>query len=92
MVRVVRRGVSGSSGSAPWTQSFSDWCGPQNYAGESIIQMQPNWVNQVGNVHSQTNYVYVYGYAYQIPAGKMLASVKLPNNSNNLGILGMAML
>jgi hypothetical protein len=71
-----------------WTQSFSDWCGPQNYAGESIIQMQPNWVNQVGNVHSQTNYV--YGYAYQIPAGKTLTSVTLPNNSN-LGILGMAM-
>ena len=75
---------------APWTQSFSDWCGPQNYAGESIIQMQPNWVNQVGNVHPQTNYV--YGYAYQIPAGKTLASVKLPNNTNNLGILGMSML
>ena len=73
-----------------WTQSFSDWCGPQNYAGESIIQMQPNWVNQVGNVHSQTNYV--YGYAYQIPAGKTLASVKLPNNTNKLGILGMSML
>ena len=33
-----------------WTQSFSDWCGPQSYAGESIIQMQPNWVNQVGNM------------------------------------------
>ena len=71
-----------------WTQSFSDWCGPQGYAGESIIQMQPNWVNQVGNVHSQTNYV--YGYAYQIPAGKTLTSITLPNNSN-LGILGMAM-
>jgi len=70
-----------------WTQSFSDWCGPQNYAGESIIQMQPNWVNQVGNVHSQTNYV--YGYAYQIPAGKTLVSVKLPNNSN-VGILGIS--
>jgi hypothetical protein len=52
--------------------------------------MQPNWVNQVGNVHTQTNYV--YGYAYQIPAGKTLASVKLPNNTNNLGILGMSML
>lgn len=75
---------------APWTQSFSDWCGPQNYAGETIIQQQPNRVNQVGNVHSQTNYV--YGYAYQIPAGKTLASVKLPNNTNNLGILGMSML
>ena len=73
-----------------WTQSFSDWCGPQNYAGETIIQMQPKWVNQVGNVHSQTNYV--YGYAYQIPAGKTLASVALPNNTNNLGILGMSML
>jgi hypothetical protein len=71
-----------------WTQSFSDWCGPQNYPGESIIQMQPNWVNQVGNVHSQTNYV--YGYAYQIPAGKTLVSVKLPNNSN-VGVLGIAM-
>ena len=72
-----------------WTQSFSDWCGPQNYAGESIIQMQPNWVNQVGNVHPQTNYV--YGYAYQIPAGKTLASITLPNNQN-VGILGMTML
>ena len=75
---------------ATWTQSFSDWCGPQNYAGETIIQQQPNRVNQVGNVHSQTNYV--YGYAYQIPAGKMLASMKLPNNTNKFGILGMSML
>ena len=72
-----------------WTQSFSDWCSPSNFSGESIIQMQPNWVNQVGKVHSQTNYV--YGYAYQIPAGKTLVSVTLPNNSN-VGILGMAML
>jgi hypothetical protein len=46
-------------------------------------------VNQVGNVHSETNYV--YGYAYQIPAGKTLASIKLPNNEN-VGILGMTML
>lgn len=73
---------------ATWTQSFSDWTGPQNYAGEVIIQQQPNWVNQVGNVHPQTNYV--YGYAYQIPAGKTLASITLPNNQN-VGILGMTM-
>ena len=45
-------------------------------------------MNQVGNVHSQTNYV--YGYAYQIPAGKTLVSVKLPNNQN-VGILGISM-
>jgi hypothetical protein len=73
-----------------WTQSFSDWCGPQNYAGETIIQMQYHRVNQVGNLSYKPNYV--YGYAYQIPAGKTLASVKLPNNTNNLGILGIAML
>ena len=41
-------------------------------------------------VKSQANSV--YGYAYQIPAGKTLVSVTLPNNSNNLGILGMAMM
>jgi hypothetical protein len=74
---------------ATWTQSFSDWCSPSGFSGESIIQMQPNWVNQVGNVHSQTNYV--YGYAYRIPAGKTLASITLPKNTN-VGILGMAML
>lgn len=72
-----------------WTQSFSDWTGPQNYAKEAIIQKQPNRVNQVGNVHSETNYV--YGYAYKIPAGKTIASIKLPNNAN-VGILGMTML
>ena len=70
---------------ATWTQSFSDWCNPSNFGGESIIQKQPSRVNQVGNVQNQTNYV--YGYAYQIPAGKTLVSVTLPGNSN-LGILG----
>ena len=71
---------------AIWTQSFSDWCNPQNNVGETIIQMQPQRVNQVGNVVSLTNYV--YGYAYRVPAGKTLVSVTLPNNSR-LGILGM---
>ena len=45
-------------------------------------------MNQVGNVPSQTNYV--YGFAYQVPAGKTLISVRLPNNSN-VGVLGKAM-
>ena len=74
---------------AIWTQSFSDWCNPQNYNGETIIQMQPQRVNQVGSVVSQTNYV--YGYAYQVPAGKKLVSVALPNNVN-VGILAMAVM
>ena len=73
---------------AKWTQSFSVWLSPSYYAGESIIQQQANWVNQAGYIRVQTNYV--YGYAYQIPAGKTLVSVQLPNNSN-VGILAMAM-
>jgi len=43
----------------------------------------------VGSVVSQTNYV--YGYAYQVPAGKKLVSVALPNNVN-VGILAMAVM
>ena len=88
---------------AVWTQSFSYWCQPSFFSGESIIQTQMDWVTyhsgtisptagpgQYSEVKSQNNCV--YGYAYQIPAGKTLVSVTLPNNSNNLGILGMAML
>lgn len=62
------------------------------YAGETIIQIQSKWVNEVGNVRSKWNYV--FGYAYQIPAGKTLASITLPNQSYSyrVGILGMAML
>jgi hypothetical protein len=33
----------------------------------------------------------VFGYGYQIPAGKTLVSVKLANNQN-VGILGILML
>ena len=71
-----------------WRQSIRDEFGPQNYQWYAINPMQPNWVNQEGNVHSQSNYV--FGYAYQIPAGRTLSSITLPDNSN-LGILGMAM-
>ncbi len=83
---------------ATWTQSFSDWCNPSNFSGESITQMQPDWVKPggvgiggtPGVTKQKTNYV--YGYAYQIPAGKTLVSITLPNNENNLGILGISML
>lgn len=64
-----------------WTQSFSDWCSPSNFAGESIIQQQAQWVNQVGNQHDQTNYVYGYAYDYSsliTTPGVTLSSVTLP--------------
>jgi hypothetical protein len=78
---------------AVWSQSMSWWYDPSNtnggvFSGETIILMGDTVVNQVGGTPHDTNYV--YGYAYQIPAGKRLVSITLPNN-NNLGILGMAM-
>jgi hypothetical protein len=78
---------------AVWSQSMSWWYAPSNsnggvFNGETIILMGDTVVNQVGGTPKDTNYV--YGYAYQIPAGKTLVSITLPNN-NYLGILGMAM-
>ena len=71
-----------------WTQSLSDWCEYQSFDGQTIIHTQSNWVDQVGNVKNQTNRV--YGYAYQLPVGKTLVSITLPNNKN-VGILGVSL-
>jgi hypothetical protein len=46
-------------------------------------------VNQVGNNQSGYNR-FVYGYSFDIPAGKTLKSITLPSN-RNVGILGMAL-
>ncbi len=46
-------------------------------------------VNQVGNNQSGYNR-FVYGYSFDIPAGKTLASIPLPSD-RNVGILGMAL-
>jgi len=72
-----------------YVQQFSNWLSPQNFSGESIIQMQPNWVNQLGNVKSQTNYV--YGYAFPIAEGKTLQSVEL-GGGGKYGILAISMM
>jgi streptogramin lyase len=71
-----------------WTQSLSDWCSYESFEGQTVLSTQSNWVDQVGNVRSQTNRV--YGYAYQLPAGKTLTSITLPNN-HNVGILAIAL-
>ena len=71
-----------------WTQSLSDWCAYESFDGQTVLHTQSNWVDQVGNVRSQTNRV--YGYAYQLPAGKTLLSITLPNN-HDVGILGISL-
>ena len=71
-----------------WTQSLSDWCDYESFEGQTVLSTQSNWVDQVGNVRSQTNRV--YGYAYQLPAGKTLTSITLPNN-HDVGILAITL-
>jgi len=59
--------------------------------GEAVVAAT-NVINQVGNQAGSASNparAYVYGYSYDIPAGKTLESITLPNTSN-VGILGMA--
>ena len=79
-------GISRAGGLGTYTYGVINNGGDS--VNRSIIQMQPNGVNQARNLHSQTNYV--FGCACQIPVGKILVSVKLPNNQN-VGILGISM-
>jgi len=84
-----------------WTQTFTDWAngnGSKNNSPPSsstlastneALVATTTWVNQVGNNRSGYNR-FVYGYSFDIPAGKTLESITLPNN-RNVGILGMAL-
>jgi hypothetical protein len=84
-----------------WTQTFTDWAngnGSKNNSPPSsstlastneALVATTTWVNQVGNNQSGYNR-FVYGYSFDIPAGKTLASITLPSN-RNVGILGMAL-
>ena len=84
-----------------WTQSFTDWANSNSNkhnsppststleATNEALVATTTWVNYVGNNQSNHNR-FVYGYSFDIPAGKTLESITLPNNSN-VGILGMAL-
>jgi hypothetical protein len=86
---------------AQWTQTFTDWAngnGDKNNLPPSTAELEATnealvatttLVNQVGNNQSKDNR-FVYGYSFDIPAGKTLASITLPSN-RNVGILGMAL-
>ena len=65
---------------AVWTQSFSDWCNPEDYTNESTIATAPYIDTASGGSNQTTNHI--YQYSYTIPSGKQLASITLPTNSN----------
>ena len=90
--------------SVRWTQSFTDWRNNKSTnnpppsgaalgaSGEALVAVT-TVINQVGNQAGSASNpanAFVYGYSYDIPAGKTLESITLPNNEN-IGILGMAL-
>lgn len=75
---IVATYTDGSS--STFTQNFSDWVTPQNFAGEATVSTTSSRITPSGQSGNPT--VYVYGYTFNLTAGKTVASVKLPPNRN----------
>lgn len=68
-------------------QYLSDWAGPQNFAGESVVFNMGYRVSSNGTLDTNTA-VNLYGYSLTLNQTKTVKSVTLPNN-NNVEILAM---
>ena len=79
--------------SSTFTQNFSDWAVPKNYTGETTVIQTANRIGSSGQTQNGT--FYVYGYAFNLTAGKNVATVKLPSNRNvvflGMGLAGAAL-
>jgi len=63
-----------------FTQSVSDWCGPQNYPGETLALAMTYRISPSSGTSGLACNVYAYSFA--LAAGKTAASVTLPANRN----------
>jgi hypothetical protein len=70
--------ADGSSSS--FVQSLSDWCTPQNYAGESQALKMAYRIAPSGATSNGP--VYVYGYSFALNRAKTVKSITLPHNRN----------
>jgi hypothetical protein len=65
---------------ASFTQSLSDWYTPQSYTGESKAVATIYRDDSTGVIEGQT--FYLYGYSFNLNAGKTVQSISLPQNRN----------
>jgi hypothetical protein len=72
-----------------FTQTMSDWWSSGNYPGETIVASPSSLILNGGTLDTAQT-VHVYGYAFNLAAGKTAASVTLPSNRNAI-FLGMAL-
>jgi hypothetical protein len=71
------------------TQSFSDWCGSQSYAGESVAITMSYRNVSTGGADSPSGGVYVYGYTFSLDPTKTVKSIILPGNSDVILLAAM---
>ena len=71
-----------------FTQSISDWFLPQDYAGEAIAAT--TGYRDTADGGQQAGPFNVYGYSFALEAGKTVASITLPDNTN-VDILAMSL-
>jgi hypothetical protein len=60
-------------------QGLSDWYTPANYAGESNVF---SGYRDESNGTQDNRTFYLYGYSFKLNSGKVIQSIKLPNNQN----------
>ena len=94
ILRMLASGVQGSQASqvfivkytdnttSTFVQSLSDWFSPQNFSGESKALIMGHRNSSNGTKDNRT--FYLYGYSFKLNNGKVVQSIKLPNNANVL--------
>jgi hypothetical protein len=78
--------TDGSSQS--FTQSLSDWCTPQYFAGESQAVAMTYRDDSDGTRDTRT--LELYGYSFSLASGKTVKAITLPNN-RNVVVLSMSL-
>lgn len=66
---------------ATLTQSLSDWAGPQQFAGESVV-LSMAYRNSGGGSQDLYTTVNIYNYDFALDQTKTVKSLTLPNNGN----------
>lgn len=91
-LRMLATGVQGSQAgqiltvkytdgtTSGFSQGFSDWFSPQNYAGETKALVMGH--RNVSNGTADNRTFYLYGYSLALNSSKVVQSITLPNNSH----------
>jgi alpha-mannosidase len=68
--------------SSSFTQSLSDWGGPQGFSGESVAAAMPYRLTGDGSKDNRT--FYIYAYSFGLDSSREVRSVTLPTNAQVL--------